>query len=87
VSMEKKVQAKHIKDRTILEAISNAFGGRSIPSLFDDRYPEKVVMAKLQKMRDQGLTDFGVHSSRPWLTAKGIRRLEELRGLPGSADD
>jgi len=40
-----------------------------------DRFPAKVVLAKMDKLLDKGLVDYGVSLRTSWLTSKGEEAL------------
>ena len=43
------------------------------------KYPEKKVYAKIDKLVRKGYLEFGVSARTGWLTAKGKAKLHELR--------
>lgn len=44
-----------------------------------ERFPAKVVEAKLEQLCDRGLLDYGVSLSFPWRTPEGETELARLR--------
>lgn len=46
------------------------------------RYPVKVIMAKLARLREQGYLDYGVSLRTAWLTDKGRQYLADTTEAP-----
>jgi hypothetical protein len=44
-----------------------------------DRFPSKVVLAKMNKLHDRGLIEYGVSLRTAWVTDKGLAVLGEER--------
>ncbi len=49
-----------------------------------DRYPKKVILAKMDQMRGQGLLEVGVSLRTAWPTEKGLALLAEA-GRPDAS--
>lgn len=49
-------------------------------TVLSQKYPEKVVLAKLERMCEQGILDYGVSSRIPWLTEPRFSQLREEVG-------
>lgn len=78
--------AADIPDRVLLEAV-RAFHdrtrGRSEMRTPDealaDRWPAKVVLAKMRKLADKGYIDCGVSLRTAWLEPKGAELLDGIK--------
>jgi hypothetical protein len=58
----------------VLRAIRDYPAGTHIPRLFP-QFPQKLTEKRLEQLCDQGLIDFGVVITRPWLTSAGKERI------------
>ena len=67
-------------DREPLHGFAPWQNGSAIQRLqHEDRYPFKVVVAKLEHLGERGLIDWGVSLNFPWRTPEGEALLEQLR--------
>jgi hypothetical protein len=77
------VKASDISEFELLEYIQKRRQNWELPTpdlvWMERGFPLKVVYAKLQKLLDRGLIEYGVSLRTGWLTPAGERRLEELR--------
>jgi len=65
------VKIADIPDAEILAAC-DAFHKRGAPApdiVLADKYPPKLILAKMQKMSDQGKIDYGVSLRTAWVSA------------------
>ena len=73
-SMRKQIQCKHILEQEIIDAC-NAFHNKLTNLTPDEslanKYPVAVIMAKMQKMSDKGILNYGVSLRTAWVENKG----------------
>ncbi len=66
--MKSRPQAKDIPDALIIEACAafHARTGQTPDVALSDRWPAKVIMAKMAKLHSQGKIDYGVSLRTAW---------------------
>lgn len=67
--MNKAIQVKHITDEEMIAAC-RAFRTRTAPTpdvALADRYPVKVILAKMKQMVDRNILEYGVSLRTAWV--------------------
>lgn len=66
---KKGIQAKDIPDQEIFSAVNRFHNNAGPPPeiALADKYPPKVVLAKVQKMVDRGALDYDVSLRTAWV--------------------
>lgn len=79
--MTKAVQLKDLPTLVCLEALEAFHAGRAEAPLIAlaDRWPEKIIELKLEKLAARGLIEYGVSARTGWLTSEGREKLRRLR--------
>lgn len=88
MSMPKTMQLKHISDLEILEAVqafneANRRDWRTsvTPEVaLAGKYPEKLILRKMEVLDQRGFLDYGVSLRTAWLTDRGKAYLAKLQG-------
>ena len=79
----KRIQCKDLSELEILEAVERS-GSSDCPCAgmaLTEKWPVKVVNAKMTALVNKNLLDYGVSVRCAWLTEAGKARLEHLRNL------
>lgn len=79
----KRIQCKDLSELEILEAVERS-GSPECPCAgmaLAEKWPAKVVNAKMTAMVNKDLLDYGVSVRCAWLTKAGEERLDHLRNL------
>lgn len=82
--MMKTIQRKDIPTEEVLlacRAYSSGNGPRAF-NVLAEKYPSKVVYAKMLQLSDQGLLDYGTSVHSAWETLEGEIKLQELTDTP-----
>ena len=71
--MQKKIQTKHISDEEIFQAIRAWRANPMLPTpdiSLANKYPTKVIMAKMEQMVRRGLLECGVSLRTAWIVGE-----------------
>jgi hypothetical protein len=77
----KRIQCKHVPVVEVLTAVKKRQLGiddRFPYQQLSDKYPEKVVYAKMEKLARDGLIGYGVSLRTGWITPKGQAYIDAL---------
>jgi len=69
-------------DISDLEILQICYEGKDTPDIvLSNKYPVKVIMAKLEQLYDKGYLECGVSLRTAWLTDKGEEYLQGLKKI------